>query len=258
MPNSEKPAKRQPPKGGRKGGTTFPRLTLKQALGYSDKLVRKTHTAPQPQRTILAGVFGNAGPDGKVRASALKQYGLLEGDVKAYQATKLAKDIDGAPQEDRPPLLQRAFLSPKLFKQIFETFHGDTVSKARIRQSALSLKVHPDSVDECVTFFVDSAETAGLGTRDGESLTLAEASGAPVAEVPEPEPPAPAHEGGAEGGTEPATAPSPSATSDMHDEPPETAQRTKAGVTVNLTVDSSLDTGKLEGQLALLRKYGVI
>jgi hypothetical protein len=66
------------PKGGRKGGTIFPRLNLKQALEYSKKLVSKTAVAPQPGATILAGVFNNAGPEGKVRLSALKQFGLLE------------------------------------------------------------------------------------------------------------------------------------------------------------------------------------
>jgi hypothetical protein len=36
------------------------------------------------------------------------------------------------------------------------------------------------------------------------------------------------------------------------------AQSAKAGVTVNFSVDSSLDTDKLARQLALLRKFGVI
>ena len=55
-------------KGGRKGGTIFPRINLEQALQYADKLVSKTHTGPLPEATILAGVFNNAGPGGKVRA----------------------------------------------------------------------------------------------------------------------------------------------------------------------------------------------
>src|ERR1035441_1549792 len=106
MAETEKPATKKPPKGGRKGGTLFPKINLKQSLDYWKKAVSKTHTGPQPEGTILQGVFGNAGPAGRVRASALKQYGLLEGTVEAYKSTKLARDIDAAPDEDRPPLLR--------------------------------------------------------------------------------------------------------------------------------------------------------
>ncbi len=161
MPEVEKPAKK-PPKGGRKGGTLYPKLNLKQALEYSEKLVSKTHTGAQPATTILPGVFANAGPVGKVRASALKQFGLLSGDPKAYEATELAKQIMAATPEERPASLRLAFLNAKLFKEIFETYHGDTVTKAKIKQRALNLDVHPESADECVELFVDSAVTAGL------------------------------------------------------------------------------------------------
>ncbi len=45
MAETEKPSKKpKPPKGGRKGGTLFPKLNLKQALEYAEKLVSKTHT----------------------------------------------------------------------------------------------------------------------------------------------------------------------------------------------------------------------
>src|ERR1700746_1504749 len=167
MAETEKAAAKKAPKGGRKGGTLFPKINLKQALDYSKKLVGKTHTGPQPEQTILPGVFGNAGPGGKVRASALKQFGILEGETEAYQATQLAKDIDGAPPDDRPLLLQQAFRSSKLFNQIFETFHGDTVSKAKIEQRARGLDVHPESAGECAQLFIDSALTASLGTVNG-------------------------------------------------------------------------------------------
>ena len=35
------------PKGGRKGGTTFPRMGLTEALTYSDNVAKKTTTVPQ-------------------------------------------------------------------------------------------------------------------------------------------------------------------------------------------------------------------
>ena len=59
--------KRAIPKGGRKGGTTFPHLELKQAIKFNKKLVSKTHTTSQPAKIILKGVFNNSGPVGGVR-----------------------------------------------------------------------------------------------------------------------------------------------------------------------------------------------
>ena len=82
--------KKTTPKGGRRGGTLFPKINLQKALEYSKKLVAKTHVSAQPADEILPGVFGTSGPDGQVRASALKQFGLMQGDAKAYEATQLA------------------------------------------------------------------------------------------------------------------------------------------------------------------------
>lgn len=261
MAQTEGAAGKKPPRGGRKGGTLFPKISLKQALGYSKKLVSKTHTGAQPEKTILPGVFGNAGPLGKVRASALKQYGLLEGGVDAYSATKLARDIDAAPNEDSPPLLQRAFLSSRLFKEIFETFHGDTVSKAKIEQRAKGLHVHPESAEECAQLFVDSAVTASLGTLSGESISLVKAGGGSTEDS--------ALGGGIQEETgerkkedsgDAHLAGESSPDKDMGRAQPEKSakQGARPGITLTLTVDPSSDPDKLEKQLKLLREYGVI
>jgi hypothetical protein len=265
LPEAEKSKKNKMPKGGRKGRTSFPRLDLKQALDYAEKLVGKTHTGPQPATTILPGVFGNAGPEGGVRASALKQYGLLEGPPNAYEGTKLAKDIVAAPPEDQRPLLQRAFLNSKLFAKIFETYHGDSVTKARIRQRALALKVHPDSADECVNLFVASVELAGLGTPESDGIKLERSGGTAVGVPgdteadtdnnisPDANDDGPVSSGSgvavaAGGGEEGAGA----ATTKV------AARGARASVTVNLNVDSSSDPDKLEKQLKLLKDFGMI
>ena len=189
-------AAKKPPKGGRKGGTTFPRVGLKKALEYSEKLVRKTHTGPQPEDAILRGVFGTVGTEGGVRASALKQYGLLEATAEGVKASELARNIVAAPSEEKTTPQQQAFLNAKLFKKIFDTYNGDTVSVAKIRQSALGLKVHLDSVDECVRLFIESVVLVGLATRDGDSLSLVQSSTiVPVADVEEGEATAASDEG---------------------------------------------------------------
>ena len=259
------------PKGGRKGGTTFPRVGLKKALEYSEKIVRKTHTGPQPEDAILRGVFENAGPEGGVRASALKQYGLLEVTPEGFKAADLARGIVAALPEEQRALQQRAFLNCKLFKKIFDTYNGDAVSVGKIRQTALGQKVHLDSVDECVRLFVESALLAGLATQEGESLllvqasTLAPATNAAVAEtvttsdergVAEPEDATSA----AMGATETAAG---AKASDGEDEsgkgtPKGTPHTEKPAIAVNLNVDSSSDPDKLEKQLKLLRQYGMI
>jgi len=263
------PDKKKMPKGGRKGGTIFPRIGLKQALEYSKKLVSKTAIAAQPEATILAGVFNNAGPTGRVRASALKQFGLMEGTAAAYKATQLARDIDGAADDPgRLPLVRRAMLSSKVFRELFETYHGDQATKGKIRGRTQQLGVHPDLGDECADLFMASAETAGLATREADGIRLVAATDASVPPSSGGEAPAPAeaeaqpeHDAASEAkdetrhpeATAAAASPTPGATG-----APAPRPRTAADVSVNLTVDSSLDGEKLAKQLALLRSYGLI
>jgi hypothetical protein len=261
MAETEKPATKKPTKGGRRGGTLFPKINLQQAIDYAKKVVSKTHTGPQPEKTILPGVFGNAGPLGKVRASALKQYGLMAGTVEAYKATQLAKDIDAALDGDRFRLLHAAFLHAKLFKDIFETFQGDTVSKAKIEQRAKGLDVHPESAAECAQLFMDSAITAGLATLSGDSVSLEKA--VPISPTADPVAGADAQElkelKKEDSGHEEVGAKK-SAVNDASETGPEKSvnRGTKPGITLTLTVDPSSDPDKLEKQLKLLRQYGVI
>ncbi len=268
-PEEGNPDPKKPPRGGRKGGTEYPRMPLKTALEYADKLVSKTHTGSQPAATILAGVFNSSGTRGAVRAAALRKYGLLEGEKEAYTATQLARDIDAAAEEqERKSLYRRAVLSDKIFAQLFETFHGDLVTKAKLRQRAQALKVHPDLSEECGDFFIQSAETAGLGVREGEGIRLIASSDAavPITGEEQPTDDAELNPDEASSSDEVAssdavaeeTAPPPTlnATIGQKSSPPR--PRTAADVTVNLTVDSSLDGDKLGKQLELLRRYGLI
>jgi hypothetical protein len=262
MTGTEKPkAAKKPLQGRRKGGTIFPKLNLKQALGYSTKLVSKTHTGPLPQTTILPGVFGNSGSNGKIRASALKQFGLLEGSVEAYKATQLAKDIDATPEGDRPPLIQKALLTSKLFKEIFETFSGDTVARAKIEQRAKGLDVHPDSAANCAQLFIESVITARLGTLNGDSISLSKLGDVVAAE--------PESDTGTSDDTAEQAEKDPADEQPIDEEPPSSEvdqlkperpgkQSAKPGVNLNLTVDPSSDPDKLEKQLKLLRHFGII
>ena len=124
-----------------------------------------------------------------------------------------------------------------------------------------SLKVHPESADECVGVFVESAATSGLGTTDGDSIKLAKVGALPIDHVAVPE----ISEEAAEIEVDPVTDGSeketqePGGQDDLDEEPePQRSGRGKGGVTVNLAVDSSSDPDKLEKQLKLLKKFGLL
>lgn len=266
---------REMPKGGRKGGSVFPRVTLNDAISYARKLVSKTHTGPQPSEVILSGVVGAKGGKGAVRMSALKQYGFLKGDSKTdYSAADLAKKIVAAPPDELVALYRQAMLKPTVFKKLFDTFHGDTVSKAKLKQRVADLKVHPDETATCVDLYVSGMTTAGLVTVDGDqvkhlaSSDVAAASAASAAAEVEPETtdeeaggvePAQAEDSAGEGTGSAANGAmvnekiaNAQALSDINQSGP------RAVFNVNVTLDSSLDIEKLQKQLELLKRFGAI
>lgn len=265
---------RQMPKGGRKGGSVFPRVTLSDAITYARKLVSKTHVSAQPKDVILSGVVGAKSGAGEVRMSALKQYGFLKGDTKSdFLADDLAKRIAAAPADELIPLYRQAILKPTIFKKLFDTFHGDTVSKAKLKQRAADLKVHPDETSTCVDLYVAGMETAGLVTIEGDQVkhvasidvepTSATNSDSEVSlettedlsESDETQriPPSDAdgesgevHAAGDKALKEPTV---PNGTDQLSP---------RAVFNVNVTLDSSLDIEKLQKQLELLKRFGAI
>jgi hypothetical protein len=250
--------------GGSKGGTRFPRLTLEEALAYSKKLVSKTFSGPQPEAMILVGVFNNKGPEGGVRASALKQYGLMEGTPKGYFASELAKKIEAVVPDENAALIRQALLTPKLFKQVYDTLQPDKVTRAKVRQAAATGGVHPESLEICVDYFIEGVAHAGLGAKTDEGVDLSQTTSAiptspsnldseleqqsaqdsdPAASTVVPSDLAPlGSNGGVESTTEGAVRP----------------RVEKPMVTLSLTVDATSDPEKLEKQLRLLRQFGVI
>lgn len=254
----------------------FPRVPLAEALVYAKKLVSKTHTGPQTSDVVLMGVIGSKHDKGKYGMSALKQYGLMTGDTKSnFSAAELAKKIAAAPPEELIPLYRKAALKPIVFKALFETYHGDTISKAKLKQRAADLKVHPDETGNCVEFYVVSMATAGLVTVVGDQIThLASAEAAPPMGIEEGDTDStdPVEEATTEdsvqahGDTETngAAAPPKNGSNGTGTAIAET-QRDGVGGTapravfnVNVTLDASLDVEKLERQLALLRRYGAL
>lgn len=251
------------PKGGRKGGTSFPRVALSDALGYAKKLVTKTHAGSQPQDVIFSGVVGAKSGTGAVRIGALKQYGLIKGDAKAnYSAEELAKQIIAAPADELPPLYKRAALKPPVFKKIFDAFLGDTVTKAKLRQRASDLSVHPDETANCVDLYVSSMTTAGLVSVNGENVThIAPAStkAGPAEAAPEVDELASTNdEVESDTGDEGNLIADSSSGERTVVAANSAARGPRAVFNVNVSLDSSLDIEKLQKQLDLLKRFGAI
>jgi hypothetical protein len=200
------------------------------------------------------------GPTGEIKVSALKQFGLLEGTSKAYAASELARTIAASPQEDLLPLYSRAALSPTVFKSLFDTFHGDEVTTGKLRQRAAELNVHPDNLTSCVSNYVTSLALAGLAQVDGETIVhkpaVAEASttGADSPDTKETD-----KNGGADLAQGENERNPPAEDEALAGEESQLNHGSPRAIfNVNVNLDSSLDTEKLERQLALLKRYGAI
>jgi len=271
------PAKkvRQMPKGGRKGGSVFPRVGFMDAIKYARKLVSKTHTAAQPKDVILSGVVGAKAGKGAVRMSALKQYGFLKGDAKAgFSAGDLAKKISAAPSDELVALYREAVLRPTIFKKLFDTYHGDIVSKAKLKQRVADLKVHPDETLTCVDLYVEGMVTAELVTVEGDQVKHLASNDIVAGSVAE-------HTDGVESessdnDSERANLDEAANSTDRNEgalpkDTPDDVSATKplaakeditkgprAIFNVNVTLDSSLDSDKLQKHLELLKRFGAI
>lgn len=253
------------PKGGRLGGSVFPRVNLKKAIEYATKLVSKTQTGRQSYETVLVGVLGNKGSAGRVRLSALRQYGFVDGDQKSgFEASQPAKDLIAATPEELREHRRAAALKPKIFREIFTTFHGDPVTRAKIRQRALQLDVHPEIVDSCVETYIESLALAELVALEGDDVKHVAA-----AEVHTTKPPSADHQNDVSGepselqGEEEGTSSPLGKDESPPDQPVDPLARSatlgpRAVFQINVSLDASLDTEKLEKQLALLKRYGAL
>lgn len=244
--------KKKMPKGGRKGGAVFPRYSLADSLDWVKKLVSKTHNGAQARDVIYSGVVGSRSGTGDIKISALKQYGFLEGDSKAYIASDLAKAVNVAPPEEIQALLRKAALRPIVFQGLFNTFQDDSVSRPKLKQRSVELNVHPEESDTCVSIYVATLEVAGLVAETGDKVAHISArsldvNGAVAADTLDDH----ADDGLPDAEEE-----------DGEDAEPAPERRigkpNRGGATVTISVDSTLDTEKLAKQLALLRKYDVI
>jgi len=171
-----KAGKGERPKGaGKKGGTRFPNYSLKQLLPNLKDLASKTHSKPITIQQLNAGVFkvGVESPAGQIRYSSLKQFLLAEGEYKNISSTDLTRSIVLASDEERLRHLRQAFFNVPSFKETFETFQGSTVNTSRIKSYCVSpLKIHLDLKDKFLESFLESAEVTNLCVVNGDDVTF--------------------------------------------------------------------------------------
>lgn len=234
----------------KRGGARFPKHKLEDALSWASKLVSRTHASAQPEEIIFAAVVTSRGSTGDIKIAALKQYGLMEGTSTGYSATDLARKISAAPDEDAPPLIAEAALSPPVFKQLYDTFAPGEATRGRLKQRTSDLKVHPDNADECVDSYIAALVTAGLARVEGDKLIHLGPGEVAARQEPEAIP--------ADLIDEDADQPTPKERPIEVDDAPVTAARGRSAVTVTVNVDSTMDPDKLEKQLALLKRYGAL
>lgn len=242
------------PTGRAKGGKRYPKVNLEKIVEYTKRLVSKTHTGPQPKEVVLPGVFDSNTWLGGQRLSATKQFGLIEGDSKAYSATGLAKKINSATPDELQNYLQESCLKPMIFKSLFDTFHNETVSQAKLKQQALTLGVHPDLGEECIEIFTSSLIYTGLGSQvESDKIQIIEASSIIV----EPED-FNSEEEETEEKPQNETPPTLSPFNQQNQSFQSTKKQGASNVNVNIDIDPSMDPEKLEKLLKLLKGYGAI
>ena len=243
-------------KRGKKGGTQFPRYSLKHLVSFLGTLMGKTHTSAINIEQLNAGVFNVSAnsPKGKVKFSALKQFGLVEGDYKAINSTQLCSDIEMNDGESRIAALQRALKKVKPFEDALVTFQNSSIETVKIGQYASStLKVHPDLREEFSKVFIESCETAQLCSIDGSTISFIQ-NPATIAE----------EENGSDDEVDENGLDENTVDTDLDPEDDNESPRTfkkkqgNSNINVSIDVDPSMDPEKLEKLLKLLKNYGAI
>lgn len=224
----------------KKGGTLFPKYSLGEVIERLNRFVEKTHTGTIDLAELNSGVFGlkAKSSSGKIRLSAMRQFGLASGINDKLKASGLAKQISVNKEgQERESLLQQAFFSVKSFSDVFSTFSGDTVTLDKVAVYAVTpVGVHPANKDSFAEIFAKSAEACNLGKVDGNSISL----------FKKPE----------------STGDESEVSQELDEKQMEIKKSVKeiSGTKPEITIkiDSTLDSKKLEEQLKLLRDYGLI
>lgn len=248
-------------KRGKKGGTMFPRYSLENLNAHLNSFVSKTHTNPISIEQLNAGVFGVGSQSiaGKIKYSALKQFGLLDGEYKKIKATELASKISMAEGDERIKYFQEALSKVPAFVNALNTFQNSKAEKSKIGQYAVSsLKVHPDMKEDFVNILIESAQIAGLCTVEGNVASFSKVSMHIEKEEVDEEVNNVEEEIENGSGNEAIQSNGAFSNSDPYTNNTTKKHGQVSNINVNIDVDPSMDPEKLEKLLKLLKNYGAI
>ncbi|OFX55631.1 MAG: hypothetical protein A2W86_14140 [Bacteroidetes bacterium GWD2_45_23] len=248
-------------KRGKKGGTQFPRYSLEHLYPFLKNLASKTHTNSISLEQLSAGVFGLGANStaGKVKLSALKQFGLITGDYRQLKNTELTTKITMSDGAELKSYLQQAFQKVSVFVNTLNTYQNSKTDKTKIGQYAVStLKVHPDMKDDFVSVLIESAKISELCTIDGNSVLFGSLSKS----IPNETITTDSIENETEENTNEDFIETPTQNQVNFEPRLQSNHSRKSGqisnINVNIDVDPSMDPEKLEKLLKLLKNYGAI
>jgi hypothetical protein len=135
------------------------------------------------------------------------------------------------------------------------------VSLIKLKQRAVELNVHPDNADQCISLYVESLSLAGLLSEHGDKIVHVRAGeNLPIsADSPDDVIRDDEHDLGSDVPTEMDNATDKGQDfRELNLDDDEDTRPPRAIFNVNVSLDSSLDTDKLEKQLALLKRFGAI
>ena len=155
---------------GRQAGTknrNYPALKLAEALKVAQKIEAEASGMPTTRLTLAklldispaSSNFGNL-------VGASRMYGLTNGGINAneFSLTPLGEEATGADEVARLAAYKKAVVNVAPYAEFFRTFSNKKVPTATPFKDFLmkSAAVPPDRADECMTFILADAETAGL------------------------------------------------------------------------------------------------
>ncbi|HEY3397181.1 MAG TPA: hypothetical protein VGM19_05910 [Armatimonadota bacterium] len=229
---------------GRTPGANFPRRTLEEALGYVEGVLNAAGNGTLDEKRLATAVFKLKGVStlSQVKLAALRQYGLLTGKNAALRPSKLCRELALAEGDKRLLLLQDAFLSCAPFKKLYMNYVKSTPTITNMAiYASTELHINPGKKQEFMDVFVAGLSLAGLGRSDGEQVEVLEAAG-----------PAQPDEIAVESEDEDVIS--------GDGEAPATLKTTpgRSGPVIEIKIDPTLDPDKLEKQLAVLRRFGLV
>jgi hypothetical protein len=155
----------------------YPAISLPDAVAKAKLIYNKERHAPMDHAVALKAMGYTVNGLSVVKLSALKKYGLLEGDSESLRlsedALTVIHDPSGTPA--RADAMRRMALKPGLFQELRNQFGAGIPSEENLRSYLLKKK-----------FIPSAASSASRAYRDTMELVEEDSAGYTAPDVPHP------------------------------------------------------------------------